>query len=91
MGYEQLSSRKVLTRKEHRCPGCSIKYPLGTEMQKTVGKMDGDFQSTYWCMPCNLFLADKWQECDGEIEDGDCWEYPEYREFREQVNNKTNK
>lgn len=82
MSWVTLSNKVVKTRKDHVCIGCGNKYPVGTMMNKNVSVDDGNLSSTHMCLICEEFMSDKWRYCDGEISQGDVWEYREYEEFR---------
>lgn len=51
-----LRSTQVITRKEHNCWGCTVKYPAGTKMEYSVSKDSGVIQGTYWCQGCQSFM-----------------------------------
>lgn len=76
-----LSSREVVTRKEHQCSGCARKMPEATPM-KTVTYKDGrTLCSSYWCKTCQVYW-NKYMRYDDEIgigdlrhEDRENWEY----------------
>ena len=80
------SCKVVTTRKRHRCPGCAITWPAGTEMFKVVGVDMGTIFSTYWCSPCdNLLRGDEDTATmpDGVIRDEDipAWEAECLKEY----------
>lgn len=78
MGY--IRDEVVLTRKEHRCWGCAIKYPKGTIMKVCVGTENGKMESVYWCKTCQEYCTRYMQPDDefgiGELrsEDREAWE-----------------
>ena len=87
MSYEQLTSKTVSIRKDHRCAGCNVKYPIGTSMHYTAGKMDGDFCAAYWCKPCDAFLNTREPyEVEDGIAPGDVYEWDDYQQFRDNYN-----
>lgn len=84
MSWTTLSNKVVKIKKERSCYGCQVKYEHGTYMNKSVAVDDGDISSTYWCLPCEEFMRDKWGEADDGIGEGDCWEYRDYMVYRKQ-------
>ena len=68
---ERLSSKHVVTRKEHECWGCGILYPKKTEMH-VINAVDDDkqFMTTYWCKVCQEYW-DKNMSYGDEIDCGD--------------------
>lgn len=82
MSWINLSNKKVKTKKDHCCHGCGKKYPAGTQMVKNVSVDGGDFSSTYWCLICEEFMLDKWNDTDDGIGYGDIWDYDNYKLFR---------
>ncbi len=76
-----LSSKKVKTRKEHRCWGCMRKFPAGVEMQATTCADQGTVSTAYWCDDCSEFLdtLPMWEKEDG-FGYGDLLNYEEYRD-----------
>jgi hypothetical protein len=84
MSYTVLNSKTVKIKKEQFCCGCDEKYSVGTEMMcSTVFYNDSDIHNNYFCLPCNVFLKDKWHELSDGIEPGECWNFNNYKEFRE--------
>ena len=80
------SCRVVKTRKPHRCPGCKIVWPAGTEMHLVVASDMGQMFNPYWCNPCdNLASRDIDWECmpEGCVRDEDvhAWEAECIREY----------
>lgn len=83
MSYTTLSNKIVVTKKPRRCFGCNTVYPVGSKMNKNFSVDGRDISSTYWCAICETFMSDKWKDIEGEgVQQGDCWEYREYEEFR---------
>jgi hypothetical protein len=76
-----LSSKKVKTRKEHRCWGCMRKFPAGVEMQATTCADQGTVSTAYWCDDCSEFLdtLPMWEKEDW-FGYGDLLNYEEYRD-----------
>jgi hypothetical protein len=50
------SSKKVTTRKKHRCTGCIREFPPGTNMEKYAGFFEGEFVHGYTCTTCQSIL-----------------------------------
>lgn len=72
-------SKKVKTRKIHRCWGCMTVYPAGELMSKVSTVDRGRFSNGYWCSTCELVIdeLEDWQKEDGFAE-GDIKDmYPE--------------
>jgi len=72
-----INTKKVKTRKEHICIGCSRKFPKGTKMQINTYESDG-IKSDYWCKTCQKNF-DKYMLSDdlflpGELKEGEGWE-----------------
>ena len=76
-----ISSKKVKTRKEHRCWGCMRKFPAGVEMQAVTSADAGTVSTSYWCADCENFL-DTLPACEKEdgFMFGDLLNYDEYRD-----------
>ncbi len=55
--YEEISSRTVRTRKVHECGSCMGRFPIGTIMNCSVGKTDGEIGRTYACAACMFALG----------------------------------
>lgn len=49
---QNISQKRVKTRKPHRCFGCMRQVPIGTMIQRTVSAEDGRASSAYWCDIC---------------------------------------
>jgi len=52
MGYELLSTRTPVARKDHRCIWCPEKILKGDKHIHEVSKYDGDFQDHRWHPEC---------------------------------------
>jgi hypothetical protein len=75
-----IDSKKVKTRKEHHCCGCSRKFPKGSKLERVTGTDGDNISSVYWCDVC-LKYWDKYMSYDDEIgfgelrsEDRERWE-----------------
>ena len=62
------------TRKEHRCEGCLIKIPTGSEAFYIATVFEGDFGAYHMCKECREYIdrnpferGDFW--CEGDIGD----------------------
>lgn len=53
----QLSSKNVITRKEHHCFSCYKDFPKGTKMNYQVGIYEGNFCAVYSCETCIDIMA----------------------------------
>jgi len=67
---EVLECKNVITRKEHQCFGCCIKFPKGSNMAVHVEVGDGGICRTYWCDVC-IRVWKKYMQYDDEINSGD--------------------
>ena len=67
-----IDNRVVTTRTPHRCPGCGLVWPVGTEMHR-VKHVDMDTMcNDYWCPVCEAFASEyaddgEFAGWDGEI------------------------
>ena len=77
----QLSQKKVKTRKVHQCQACGDRQEVGASLERTVHTEDGQIYSCYWCYTCVGFMA----KMDAQdLEDGfnfDIWECDGYKEY----------
>ncbi len=64
-----IQSKKVETRKEHRCLGCERDYPKGSQMEIVSGMFEGDFFRYYLCKPCDRFIQNN-HDLRDQLEDG---------------------
>ena len=62
-----LDQRVVTTRKPHRCAGCNLLWPAGTEMHRVKHADMGSVCNDYWCLPCDK-LADEYTDENGEFD-----------------------
>jgi len=53
---EIIADKYVLTRKPHKCWGCTLEFPLGTAMQAVTSKDGGEIGTVYWCEKCQSFM-----------------------------------
>ena len=71
-------SKKVVTRKDHKCMGCLAIIPKGTETNTLTGKDGGEISTAYYCAICMEVIheetncSDEW--CEGDLKEN----YPEY-------------
>lgn len=76
MSDVMLTDKTVKTKKPHTCYGCSRKFPAGTKMQYQAGVWQGDFWTSYFCLPCNeLWDQIDWGDCDEGLYEGELIEY----------------
>ena len=76
-----ISSKKVKTRKDHNCWGCTRKFPAGTEMQATACVDEGTVTTAYWCKECEEFMDTlPRDETEDGFRFGDLLNYEEYRD-----------
>ncbi|MCK5640786.1 MAG: hypothetical protein KAJ19_08310 [Gammaproteobacteria bacterium] len=67
---ELLGSKKVTTRKQHKCFGCDRTFPEGSELVRRKHVEDGCFDTTYWCEVCGVYWI-TYMQGDDEINQGD--------------------
>lgn len=75
-----LENKIVTTRKEHRCYGCTRKFPKNSRLQVITSVDNGEVRRVYWCDTCRSYCL-KYMESDdlimyGELkgEDPEGWE-----------------
>jgi hypothetical protein len=84
MSYSHISTRIVKIRKPHICVGCATKHNPPEQMECSVGKYDGEMQTTYFCEICKAYMTpEMWREYDSEITEGCLAEDEDYLKFRE--------
>ncbi|MFC5528415.1 hypothetical protein [Cohnella yongneupensis] len=77
---DTLRNKVVITRKEHACFGCAIKYPAGTSMHAVTTADGGKIETTYWCDTCqtywerNMTTGDEISFGELRTEDREGWE-----------------
>ena len=49
---ELISRKAVITRKPHRCWGCTKEFPVKTSMERVTSKDMGKISTGYWCDSC---------------------------------------
>lgn len=64
MSYEQLSAHSLKARKDHRCVWCGEVIPKGQIHERTIGKMDGEFQSSRYHIECATACTEWCREND---------------------------
>lgn len=64
MSWRTILEKLVKTRKEHRCWGCTKRFPIGATLLNVVGK-DDEIMSVYWCGSCQK-LTELDNNSDGE-------------------------
>jgi len=53
-----IASKKVITRKPHKCWGCAREFPKGSTLDR-VTCTDGEvIMSAYWCEICQEWLTE---------------------------------
>jgi hypothetical protein len=65
-----LSTRDVITRKEHDCAGCARTFPSYTKLNVIVWVDMGKAHNHYWCSTCQEYWR-LYMESDDEIGVGD--------------------
>lgn len=88
MEATQISSKKVTTKKAHKCHFCNTEYPKGEVMICTVNAHeDIGIYSLYCCNICDKFLnqLDEPIDFDMGLQQGDIWNWDEYKPFRENL------
>jgi hypothetical protein len=65
------ASKKVTTRKKHRCTGCMRAFPPGTNMEKYAGFFEGEFFHGYTCTTCQSILEYFRDRFEDGYDDGD--------------------
>lgn len=80
MSWTCIDSKKVVTRKPHKCWGCCREFPKGSELLRVTGTDGGEIASVYWCKVCDAIFQEfgigDTGVTEGEIRDGDpeSWE-----------------
>jgi uncharacterized protein with PIN domain len=75
-----ISSKSVVTRKEHDCWGCARKMPKGSKMEAVNEADNGTISTFYWCEVCQSYWDKHMEQGDevgfGELssEDREGWE-----------------
>lgn len=58
-------------------------------MVYSVIVFDGDFQTNYWCKPCNAYMKEYSEDFEDGILPGELWGEPHYEKFKiNYLNNK---
>jgi hypothetical protein len=52
-----IKSKKVCTKKIHRCFSCERGFPAKTQMHYWVGLFEGQFCDSYSCVTCDEIMA----------------------------------
>ncbi len=75
-----INQKTVNIRKPRNCYGCTINYPIGTEMLVTTSVDCGEISSSYWCKECmSINLTDEYRDNEGYM-------YGEFRQrYEEQL------
>lgn len=62
-----LATRKVKTRKPHKCWGCCRPIPVGATVSESVSVDGRQAMSSYWCSTCEEFIKTLpfWERVDG--------------------------
>ena len=63
-----ITSKEVITRKEHKCFGCARKFPRNTKMLRETVKDDEIF-TAYLCSTCQEIAYERSGEefCEGDL------------------------
>lgn len=77
------------TRKDHKCFGCLVKLPIGSNCSYISGVYQGDFGAYYLCNKCKDYLDDNPEVahegyCEGDIRAA-MLEDEEWNKQREQI------
>lgn len=82
---ETLRYKLVRTRKPHKCWGCAVEYPKGTEMHSICVADGGEMSSYHYCKVCEAYYAKFVPAWDDEgYAFGDLAQEDNYQEFKEQ-------
>ena len=65
---EEVRSKYVKTRKQHRCLGCLENFPAGTEMLAQTNIGDGRIYTIYICEECEEFMSENHDLCFDPVE-----------------------
>lgn len=76
-----LDDEFVKTRKQHRCFGCTRRFPVGSTLRRQTSVDSDGIQTTYMCTVCLKVHAR-----NAEAEGDDCFYYGDLREFHEWSN-----
>jgi len=79
-----ISNKIVKIRKERECLSCLRKLPVGAEMNRWVGIYEGDFSTTYLCIPCRDYIQENRESVEDGIPEGFVNELREKEETIEQ-------
>lgn len=86
---EFIGEKRVRIKKVRKCWGCNQKYAKGSFMISATTK-DITIDHTYWCIVCDDFIKTLTREnLECGFFRGDMWEYPNYKDFRENHQTKT--
>jgi hypothetical protein len=55
---EFLREKIIITRKAHRCHGCTHTYPAKSKMTQSVNVSDGEIYTLYFCENCIEYIKD---------------------------------
>lgn len=51
-----IKQKAVTTKRAHRCWGCGLEYPAGTNMLYQAAPEDKTVYSVYWCHTCERYI-----------------------------------
>ena len=57
--------KHVITRKPHKCFGCGLEYPAGSDMVSAAYVEDKAAYGCYWCSTCEEYMRQHFEHGDG--------------------------
>ena len=84
-----IKTKKVKTRKEHKCWGCGRKFEKGTEMQTVVWVEDGRISTHYWCDTCVKYWGE-YMDFDDRIDIGELKHMEGWDELKKELEGEVN-
>jgi hypothetical protein len=77
-----IRSKRVKTRKPHRCWGCWQQQPAGSEIMSTTSADGGEINTVYWCDVCVEYMR---RHCQSDDEFSEREIYDNDRETWEEI------
>ena len=64
-----INEQIVVTRKPHKCWGCTTEFPQGSKLVRKTNSDGGEIFSSYWCAKCEEWMAKNYRD----VPDGICF------------------
>jgi len=71
----------IITRKDHKCWGCTFLFPKGSFMFTLISVDMGKISTCYYCPKCSSYMNDHPYDFEDGIEYGDLLNDEEYKKL----------